>query len=442
MTASEATVLNQNSSQHTLEATPLAWLVVMTASLFFFWEFMQLNMFNTLNPYLMRDFNITATQLGYFSGTFTIAEVIFLFPAGVMLDHFSTKKLILTAMSFGIGGTIAFAFAHNFWFACFTHLIAGFGAAFCFLACMKLATRWFPPRRLALVTGMIVTVAMVGGVVSQTPMELLILKYGWRQAVMIDASVGILIFALIAWIIKDCSPNELAHEAESQHQLEQLGFWPSIRLALSNKQNWLCGIYTSLLNLPLAVLGALWGQLYLSQMHHINFVQASVPTSMLFFGTIFGSPILGAISDKVGRRKAPMIFCAVISLALVWLIMNMQHPSLMTLNILFFILGFITSSQVIGYPTIAESNPHHLTGTSVGVASVLIIGSYPIFQTLFGWLMDKNWNGTIVNGIRMYSPENYHLAMLVIPAGFVIGLIAALFIKETYCETLVENPNA
>ena len=44
-----------------------------------------------------------------------------------------------------------------------------------------------------------------------------------------------------------------------QNRLRIIGYWRSMRLAFTNPQNWLCGIYTSLLNLPIFIFGGLWG---------------------------------------------------------------------------------------------------------------------------------------------------------------------------------------
>ena len=49
-----------------VEKTSLnAWLVVFTAALFFFYEFIQMNMISSLNQDLMRAFHVDATKLGF-----------------------------------------------------------------------------------------------------------------------------------------------------------------------------------------------------------------------------------------------------------------------------------------------------------------------------------------------------------------------------------------
>src|SRR4051812_41777784 len=89
----------------------LAWIVTLTASLFFFYEFIQLNLFNSIDVDLMRDFHLDAMQLGQLSSMYFYANAIFLFPAGNLLDRYSTKLLLLLAVVLCTVGTFLFGIA-------------------------------------------------------------------------------------------------------------------------------------------------------------------------------------------------------------------------------------------------------------------------------------------------------------------------------------------
>lgn len=423
----------KNPSQH----NKLAWVVVLTASLFFFYEFIQLNLFNAISDDLMQDFHLNAVQLGYLSSMYFWANALFLFPAGMMLDRFSTKKLLLFAASLCTIGTFLFGIAPDFSVAAFGRFLVGWGASFCFLSCIRLASRWFPPGKMALVTGIVVTVAMLGGLVAQTPFAILSHWIGWRHAVMVNTALGVVIALAIGFVVQDRPPG--SHELASSEKaaLKSIGFWRSIKLVLSNPYNWLGGIYTSLMNLPVFLLGALWGINYLSQVHHISPVKASYATTIFFLGVIFGSPFFGWFSDHIGRRVLPMIVGAISSLGVILILMFVPDLSFASIIVLFFLIGFVTSSQVLSYPTIAELNPIELTGTAVSIDSILIMTSGLIFQPLFGWFMTLNWDHTIVDNAPVYSPHDFFNAMLIMPIGFVVALVVAFLIKETYCKSQV-----
>src|SRR3990167_10702907 len=76
----------------------MPWVVCVSASLFFFYEFIQGNMFASIADNIMQDFHIQADKMTYLSSIYYVSNVIFLFVAGFMLDRFSAKKIIIIAM--------------------------------------------------------------------------------------------------------------------------------------------------------------------------------------------------------------------------------------------------------------------------------------------------------------------------------------------------------
>ncbi len=417
------------------------WLVCLSAALFFFYEFIQMGMFNSISQELMHDFSINAGQLGFLSATYFYADVIFLLFAGILVDRFSIRTIIISAMVMVVLSTILFAFSQSFKIAAFSHFITGIGNAFCFLSCIKLATRWFPSQRLALVIGIIITIAMAGGIVAQAPFALVVHALGWRNAVLINAGLGIFITLLVYFFVYDYPKYQLSQKMAENIAVKPISVMKSISLSLQNKQNILAGIYTCLLNLPIILLGALWGTLYLTQVHHLEKTQASLVATMIFLGTILGSPLVGWFSDLIGRRRLLMIIGAMLSLLVLLAIMFIPIWHFYSLLILFLLLGFFTSTQIISYPLIAESNPRHLTGTSTSLASILIMGGGAVFQPLFGWLIDLHWDQTFSQGIPHYSPSNFLYGMFIMPIAFIVSLISAFCLCETYCQPFIRENN-
>lgn len=413
------------------------WIVVFSGALFFFYDFIQLNMFSALNTPLIVQFRVSALQLGQLSAYYFYAIIPLLFPAGILLDRVSTRKIILSAMSLMVGSTFLFATAKTFWLTEVCRFMTGIGGTFCLLSAVRLATNWFPPRRMALVIGLIVTMAMTGGVIAQTPLTWLTDVVGWRHAMLVDGFLGLFFLIIIALMVRDYPPGSECQHQKYQTHLSELGFWSSLRQVLSNLQNWLGGLYTSLLNLPIFLLGGLWGSLYLVQVHQLTRIQASFVTTMIFIGTIIGAPVLGWFSDRIARRRLPMIVCAVLSLIVMLFIMYTPHLTLAPSMLLFLLLGFFTSAQIISYPLIAESNSRALTGTAEGLASALIMAG-GITQPFFGWLMDLKWDHRIIDHVPFYSIHAYRLALSIMPIGFVLGLLAALTVRETHCKVREE----
>lgn len=421
------------------EGSLLAWLVCFSAALFFFYEFLQMNMINSINFELRHEFSLAAASLGALSATYFLANVIFLIPAGMILDRFSTRRVILWALFICILGTILFSQATSIWTVGFARFLTGIGNGFAFLSCIRLASRWFPSDRMAIVVGLMVTVAMFGGAVAQTPLAFLVTAVGWRQALVYNAAIGVAILLFIYIMVRD-----YPHERNEQHHqeldtLSRLGVWKSVKKAILNPQNGLAGLYTSFLNLAIFVLGALWGNLYLEEVHNLTKTQAGNVTIMVFAGTIVGSPVMGFISDIWGRRRLPMIIAALLSFLTILLLIYGPTYNYSVLMLLFFMVGLFTSAQVLGYPVISESNHPAFTSTAMGFASVLIMGGGLISHPLFGWLLDYHWSHLYRGGTPMFSLEDFRLALVILPIAFGLAVLFAFLLKETNCQSIVQE---
>lgn len=406
------------------KSSKLSWIVSITASLFFFYEFIQINMFNSIDQDVLKAFHLNATQLGLLSACYFYSTVGFLLPAGQILDRFKAKKVILITLFICIIGITGFALSNTMITACFFRLLEGIGSAFCFLGSFRIASKWFSPNKLSFVTGIIVTIGMLGGVVAQTPLAYLVEFVGWRHALLIDATLGLFIFYLIYTFVKD-SPDKFNNGNRLSIQ-----YWNTLRLIYLTPHNWLCGVYTCLLNLPLALLGALWGSLYLEQVQGFSRAQASEILMMIFIGTIVGSPIVGYIADYIGQKKLPMILGALSTILIILLIIYSKHLPYWDYIFLFFLLGLFSSSQILGYPAAVERNSVDLAGMSASVVSFTTMSGYIIFQPLFGWIMDLKGKPNIVNGEVFYAPENYYYGLLIIPVTLMIATFIAMMIKK------------
>ena len=432
------TVLNQHQSN---KSVPLiqSWIICLTAALFFMYEAIQMNMFNSLSSPLIFSFHLNATQLGQLSASYFWANLIFLIPAGYLLDRFSTRIIILISLGLCIVGTVLFAHSHYYITAYISRFLTGVGAAFCLLSCMRLASRWFPANMLAFVAGIIVSLFMVGGTIAQTPFTLLIQHVGWRMTLLIDALGGVLIFIVIYFIVKDYPEHYEDQHQINTEKLYAMGYIQSYKQAFLRRQNWLGGLYTSLTNLPIMLLGGLWGLMYIEASHGYSKLDASLITSMLFIGTIIGSPLAGWISDMWGKRRPPMLIGSILSACLLIFLIQMPIHSRAMVTGIFLILGIISSTQVISYPMVTESSPPAISSMSLSLISISVMISLIIAQPLFGYFMDLHakHSHTVIHHI--YSYADFRWAMWILPISCILASLAVFGIKETYCHPQERN---
>ncbi len=151
--------------------------------------------------------------------------------------------------------------------------------------------------------------AFLGGMMAHTPFAHLNEYYGWRNSLLIDGAVGVL---LLLWIYKIV--EDRPYIVSRRNTAQEAALLPGFLQALVNRQNWLAGFYTSFLNLPIMVLCALWGASYLQVVHHLSEMAASNVVSLIFMGSILGCPLVGWLSDTQGRRKPLMVVGAIATL--------------------------------------------------------------------------------------------------------------------------------
>lgn len=416
------------SAPRTLRAV----FVVFITSLFFFYEFGLSNIFNALEQDIAQQYHLNASMMGYVSSLYFYANILFLLPAGALIDRYSPRKLIVSAMVACSLSVLVVAMSNSLLLLMISRFVMGLGGGFCMVGCIRIAANWFDSKHMGKATSAIVFMGFFGGLMVQAPFAILINHVGWRDALMVVALVGFIITVLIFFLVKNAPPTLRLRRQTDLDNLNQLGLTKSLKLALLKSQNWLCGLYASMNNLPVFMIGALWGIPYLMKVHHLSNVRAATISLMLFLGTMVGSPLFGALSDIIKKRKLPMVLGAIASLILIYFVINVHSNNFLLLATLFFLLGVVASAQVLCYPTVIEINSPMITSTATSILSMCLLAGGAIVQPLFGQLLMSHWDGQMAHGIPSYSIASFQYAMNILPIAFMISFVASLFIRESY----------
>jgi len=396
-----------------------AWVVCLTAGLFFFYEYIQMNMFNVISAPFMTSFHLSAQFMGFIDSFYFAANVIFLFVAGYLLDHFSIRRVILTAMMFCVVGTFCISVSYYASLAMIFRFLTGIGSAFCFLSCIRLSTHWFPEKQIGLVIGVILTEAMLGGIISQGPLTLLVGKLGWRSALMLDALLGLVLWCVLFGVVRDRPNDVCVTELDKTHSV--MSYWHGFRQAFLRSYNWLAALYTGLINLPMALLGGLWGITYLVARFHVSSIQASWATTCLFVGMMLGSPVVGWLSDRAKSRARLMAVGSWLMLAVLLLFLKVAAWSYLALIVIFFAIGFLSGFQVISYPLVAQASPVAVVAMSVSAVNITVQGVAGLSRPVSGWLMDKHHAAHAAGSI--FTASDYYWVMWGLPVVVVLSML-------------------
>jgi MFS family permease len=151
-----------------------------------------------------------------------------------------------------------------------------------------------------------------------------------------------------------------------------------------------------------------------------------------------GGPVLGALSEKTGRRK-PLYFCS-LGIALIGWVPVLFTPSYPLWFIVFTLCltGFASGAIIIGFAFIKESVPSSLAGTVTGICNMGMEMGPMFLQPAIGWILDSNWNGGLENGLRIYDLSAYQLAFGLMIGLSLLGTVLIPFTRETYCRQFNE----
>ncbi|MCP3967088.1 MAG: MFS transporter [Lentisphaerae bacterium] len=404
-------------SEEAIKSSPSAlqaWLSVIFTAMFFFYWLNQNALNGTLAEYYIVKYHLAgAINYSTFTSMYLIGNVVMFIPAGIILDKFSTKLVLLVNLLVMLVGVTGLLMVYSVVPAVCFMLLVGFGGASALIAVMRIVANWFRMEKSGFPIAIAITLGMLGGTFGSSVGSWIRNASSGHTVQVCNLALGIFIFIGILLFVKD--KPEGGPVNESKEDTSELSMAASFARVLRTPQNWLAGLYTSLLNFPIMVLVFSAGPAYITNVfgEHLK-GQAPTIMSALLIGTMIGGPVLGKLTDGMKSRKPLMIVCALLTI-LILLPMYYKGLSGGMLIAIFFVMGLITSAQNLGYPVIGESNDHTLVATAMSLASILIMGGGAVAQNVFGILLE--WFG-------------YQVAYTLLPMCGVIALILAVVLKE------------
>ena len=409
------------------------WLLISLCSSLLFYKYILTVSPGIMAHDLMREFQINGVELGNLAAAYFYSYTLVQIFSGIFLDRFGVRVLTGCSILIAAMGTWLFSSAESLTIAFLGRAMIGFGLAFATVTYLKMTAVWFKPNQVAFVTGLLATAVMLGAVFGEAPLAYLLQMTSWRFVLKFCSVLGVMISIIFIALVRDNpDPKYKKLEAldERKTATKEKFNVQQIKKVLGNSQNWLLTFYSGLAFAPLSVLAGLWGTPFLQLAHHLSLTQSSGMISLMFLGLGLGSPLFGLLSDRINNRVRVMKFGIILSLVSILSVIYIQNLPVDLVGVFLFLLGFGVGAFMLGFTLGTQINSLALAGTVVA----LINTGDSIFESftepLLGKLLDLNWGGTIVNGVRFFSLHDYHLAFIPLPLYFLASLIILFFIKE------------
>ena len=393
----------------------VAWLI---AAVYYFYQYVLRSAPAVMMPELSQAFGLTAMGVASLAGLFYYGYSPFSLVAGVALDRWGPRAVVpIGAAAVGIGALLFATGEPNA--ASVGRFVQGAGGVFALLGAAYLVTTYFPASRVATLLGATQMFGMAGGFAGQFAVGPAIASgLPWSRFWVYMGFIGIGLSVLLVVFL----PRAEARK-ERGGWVKQAG--EALATVFRNPQSIMCGLIAGLLFIPTSIFDMVWGVRYLQEAHGFDYGEAVMRSSMVPLGWIIGCPLLGFISDRIGRRKPVIAASAGVLLAcLAWILFG-PHEMLPP-YVVGFVAGASSGAAMIPYTVIKEANPANLSGTATGVVNFLNFTLSALLGPVFAGLLARASGGGAERTL-----EHYQAAFQPLLLGVALAIVLTLLLRET-----------
>lgn len=411
-----------------------ALFMVTISALFYLYEFFIRVSTSVLIEPMMQHFSVHATAFGAMSACFFWAYMPMQIPAGLLGDRFGPKRVLVSAVILCALATWLFASTESILWAGFSRLLIGFTASFAYIGPLMIAARWLKPKWFAMSSGFIQILGCMGAILGGAPIALVAQSATWQQAYLYAAGFGGVLALILLLFLKETPPGMPTYEAQSNTTKPCKSFDLSM---LKNPQV----LYTALIGFalwaPISVFAELWGIPFIMQAKHLGNVDAAYCIRWIWLGIAIGGPFMGWLSDKLERRKTPIVLACLIALLADGLLIYTGPPENTLLNnVSLLLFGISAATQCVTFGLVRDLNSLDSVGTGIGFNNMAVILGGTLLQPLSGWILERFGDGGLAHGIHIYSVYSYRMAFAVLPLLTLLGLgITLWLLEETHCQS-------
>ncbi|MCB1877502.1 MAG: MFS transporter [Chromatiales bacterium] len=388
---------------------------------------------------LAKTFQTTGAALGSLAAAYYYIYTAMQIPSGVLADTLGPRLTVaLGALVAGVG-SVLFGMSPDFDTAIGGRLLVGLGVSVVFVGLMKSNALWYADREYGRISGITLLIGNLGSILAAGPLALLLTRISWREA-FIGAGILSLLIALANWHWvrnrpQDCGfPSIREQQGLTPSPPRDRHWWHDLQEVLRKRAIW-PGFWVNLgMTGTLFAFAGLWGVPLMRDVFGLDRSAASLYTTLTLGGFAIGAFYAGTLSDRIGRRKPVILGSSALSVV-AWLgLILLPWQTGWSGGLLYALLGFAAGGFVVTYASAKELLPARVSGMGIALVNTGLFLGAAIMQPSFGWVLDKSWDGALVDGVRIYTREDYTNGLWLSLGAAVLALVAATRIRETHCR--------
>lgn len=391
----------------------LAWFIWSLATIFFAYQFILRLAPGLIINQMMVKYNISASEYGIFSSMYYLGYAGMQIPIALLLDKYGPRIagglcIFLCAMS-----SIVFILSDSWAVALICRVLIGTGSAAGFLTVSKVISMWFDNKYYGRMVSITFSFGLIGAVYGGKPVSDLIDSFGWVDAMIGVGIAGAVICAVFLLFVRSVEGYKDQVEDRVMDKLAEV---------CTNKNIILIACGNLLLVGALEGFADVWGVSYLVNIYGYTKSDASMITSFIFVGMIFGAPLLALFAEKIEANYALTAACgAIMATAFFIIILFDSYVGRNLIYFLVFIIGVACCYQVLVFTIGSSLVKPSLIGVTIAFLNSINMFGGTFFHTVIGQTMDHLWDGKMSNGLKLYNAEAYQYSLLSIPIASLVG---------------------
>jgi predicted MFS family arabinose efflux permease len=367
-----------------------------------------------LTPILIQELGISHGSMGLLISAYFFVYGLMQIPSGILSDALGARKTILGFTALTVAGVFLFWLSRSYMLLGLAKFMVGIGSSVFYINAVRLLSTWFPPERKATAIGVLSAASGLGNFVAYMGFPLTVQRLGdWRPFYLGMSLLLVANWAMNFRILRDRDEPAL----DGPHTRGQ-PILKTLVATVTDKR-----LLPFIAGYVLASFGWVfinWMPQYLIDVKGFAYVDAGLVASVGSIAGIPGCIVIAAVSDKLRKRKAPIVaFSAVYSVLLALFLFFPGELPLAAYLALSFLITFAVSFWVLFFSMVPETLPPERAGMGLGLVNGLGTMGFSLVAPLYGGLVDATGG---------YGASN----ALLMAGAVAMTLIFALFMRECY----------